>query len=1025
MKRTLLAFGLVLVSILIFSWVAFGQDLSANHPELRWRTFETEHFVIHYHQGAERTANVIARIAEEIHPVITNIYNYEPDTKFHFMVRDTDDYANGAAYYYNNKMLIWCTALDYDLRGTTNWLRNVITHEYTHIIQLGAARKLPRNIPAIYVQAFGFEEEQRPDVLYGYPNILTSYPLAMTTMPMWFAEGTAQYNSPDLPYDFWDSHRDMQLRVRALNNNLLPLNEMEVFGKNSMGSEGVYNHGFGLVKYISETYGVDKLRELTDAMSDIHRFSFNSAIHSVFGITGDELYAEWTEFLTSQYEERTEIIRANIVTGDEFEYSGYATFYPRWNSAGDTLYYTSNTGNDYYSDRSIYRRPVNGGEPEQVVRFGMSPFDLTEDGRYMVYSSIVRQSNESYYADLYLYDLVEDEKIRLTRSARMMEPSFSPDERSIVGVINHDGTKDIVRLDLPPREEWPEIEITPTDSLVHLTDFRDGTQCWRPHYSPDGEWIVYARGRDIGRDVILVRPDGSEETVLVGGLGDQRDPDWSADGEWIYYSSDETGIFNLYRYHVETGTREAITNVIGGAFMPDVHANGEVAYIEYTERGFELRILRETEAVDETVMEYNPDYLTELPEITYNDTNIDTAEAVLYNTPFEQLFFVPRITWDYGGFKPGIYVFSSDFLEKLQMFAGVARNARSETDLFFLLDFHALRPTVFLEGFFITRVDDQRFDDIERIVGERQDDDGFWVPVYDTYGVSYDFSLMEADGGLRFRLSTPLELELRGVYSRYQAALEYDDGGNFQYTYFKGRQLQARLDFDLTERRLHGNIHPRSGIVGQLTVARESNDFIEGFEINAEKYTLQEVFKRWDYWRFEADVTTWFNPVGDLTIQPRLRLGYLDKQVDPFMHLYAGGMHGMRGYTYYSLGGTRKVIASMALRHPIWTPDRPRFAWLHMDGLYAGVFGDVGDAWRERNFEWDELRSDVGVELRAKFYSWYGFPTAVTFAAARALNDHSVTERGETTFYDQEWRYYLTVLFNFETIFPSNTMARR
>ena len=40
-----------------------------NHPELEWKTIETAHFLVHYHQGAGRTGRTVAKIAEEIYAV--------------------------------------------------------------------------------------------------------------------------------------------------------------------------------------------------------------------------------------------------------------------------------------------------------------------------------------------------------------------------------------------------------------------------------------------------------------------------------------------------------------------------------------------------------------------------------------------------------------------------------------------------------------------------------------------------------------------------------------------------------------------------------------------------------------------------------------------------------------------------------------------------------------------------------------------------------------------------------------------
>jgi len=188
-----------ILCILVFISVSvFGQMQPFNHPELEWRTIETDHFYVHYHQGTERTARLTAKIAEQIYDPITSLYSYEPDGKIHFIIRDHDDASNGAAYYYNNKIELWAPSLEFFLRGNHNWLRNVITHEYSHMISLGAARKLTRQIPAVYVQWLGYEEEKRPDVIHGYPNRLVSFPVAGTVIPMWFAEGVAQFHRAGL-----------------------------------------------------------------------------------------------------------------------------------------------------------------------------------------------------------------------------------------------------------------------------------------------------------------------------------------------------------------------------------------------------------------------------------------------------------------------------------------------------------------------------------------------------------------------------------------------------------------------------------------------------------------------------------------------------------------------------------------------------------------------------------------------------------------------------------------------------------
>ncbi|RPI00879.1 MAG: hypothetical protein EHM64_16550, partial [Ignavibacteriae bacterium] len=96
---------LMLIVVLGISSRGFSQE-DYNHPELDWNTIETKHFLIHFHNGAERTGREIAKVAESIYGPITSMYGHEPDQRVSFIVRDHDDYSNGGAYFYDNKIVI-------------------------------------------------------------------------------------------------------------------------------------------------------------------------------------------------------------------------------------------------------------------------------------------------------------------------------------------------------------------------------------------------------------------------------------------------------------------------------------------------------------------------------------------------------------------------------------------------------------------------------------------------------------------------------------------------------------------------------------------------------------------------------------------------------------------------------------------------------------------------------------------------------------------------------------------------------
>ena len=409
--------------------VAFTSNIFAQftefHPELDWYTIKGKHVEVHFHEGAERTAQVVLKIADEVWDPICSLYDYEPD-KVHYIIKDIDDYSNGATYFFDNKIEIWTSALDFDLRGAHNWLRNVISHEFTHMVQIQSAMKLNRGVPAFFLQVLMYEDERRPDILYGFPNVVISYPLATVNVPAWFAEGTAQYMRKEFNYDNWDSHRDMILRSYALDNNMLTWNEMGVFGKTSLGNESVYNSGFALTRYIAQKYGEDKLRDVTKALGKFGNFTIDAAFNDVLGKDGNEIYDEWSSFLKSDYKKRSEKIISNLIAGEQIAKDGFGNFYPNFSNDGKKVYYISNKSSDYFGPAGIYEFDLETKKEKNIVAGVRSTFSVIPDQNKIIYAKI-SDDNKNWYNvhDLFVYDLVTKDETRLTHNLRANNPSVS------------------------------------------------------------------------------------------------------------------------------------------------------------------------------------------------------------------------------------------------------------------------------------------------------------------------------------------------------------------------------------------------------------------------------------------------------------------------------------------------------------------------------------------------------------------------------------------------------------------------
>ncbi len=585
------------------------------HNHLDWYTIESDHFLVHYQEGNDRPAQVASRISEEIYQPITSFYEYEPDQKISIVLTDREDFGNGAAFFFDNKIEIWLPALDTPLRGTHNWMRNVLTHEFTHIIQLQASKKTSRNHPATYLQWLGYDEVRRPDVLYDFPSTFLSYPLSTITMPAWLAEGTAQYMTEEITYDDWDNIRDMIFRTRILDENQHSLEAMGTFSsKNALERELVYNMGFNFTKYLADRFGPEIIPDITREFSDRRLHDVNRAIDRATGYEGNEVYDQWIAEMSEHYE--NQISDVSETPEKLIEEGGYFNLYPRFSPDGDEIGYITNReifntlviesdeNNDQTAELNV--GPILASEHHQhsnhdhhqargmmchvssdEIRRINHAWDFSPSGDSLVFSKHNLNKYGENYRDLHIYDREEEETRQLTESKRLTHPSWSPGGRWIAAMQIEDGSSNLVLYDIH------------NDTLKTAYRHDRGQQVYEPAWHPDEETIYIPYSNLDHRGIYRFRPFDSDtelSEIFVSEEADFRDPHIDQDGQYLYFSSDRTGIFNIYRKSLDDGSVEQITDVIGGAFMP-VERNGKLLYASYHSEGYRIASMELSEGL--------------------------------------------------------------------------------------------------------------------------------------------------------------------------------------------------------------------------------------------------------------------------------------------------------------------------------------------------------------------------------------------------------------------------------------------
>ena len=969
---------------------SFGfAEIEYNHPELNWHTFETEHFQIHFHDETEMTAREAATVAEIIFPKITEFYEFEPKGKTHLILIDPDDYSNGAAYYYDNKIMIWASPLDFELRGSHRWLQNVITHEFAHIVSLQKAMKAGTKVPGAYLQFMNYEEEKRPDVLYGYPNTLVSYPIPGTIVPPWLAEGVAQYMYENADWDHWDTHRDMILRDRAINGKLLSFTEMNTFGKKGIGNESTYNSGFALSTFIANEYGTEKLKEIMDELSSPLQFSVGDAMENVLGDHGDDIYDSFKTSLETKYNMLVSPIEINPVEGKQILKEGTTNIYPKWHPTKIGFAYLSNKENDFFTQTDLFYYDMEIKEDKKLMGAVHSAPTWHSNGQMIYYSKKPKFPNKqgSKFYDIYSYDLETEDEERLTVDARAFNPVFIERDSSIAYLSTYDGGQDIFLLNLK------------TGSSEKITNFKDRPILSFLVYSEESHSLFFDMTTHHYRNIGKLDLSSNGITLEFDHpFYDERNMAVSGNGMKVF-SQDKSGIYNLYLINPVDTTAGYVTNLSGGAFMPDISKEGKIIYSLYKDGAYTIALLDSIKPIVEDFVGYSSNYFENNSELVDPVIDLNQTESKSYTDQFPNMFIMPKIMLDYGTIKPGFYFYSSEVINRLSIFGGASLNKLYDVDLFFIFDFKRFYPTVFFETFYLTR---------------NTTDNSKYQGIYDIED-DIKFRLVQFRTGLKFPIFGSL-LEISGTRQWYRAFINQNlpsEGieAGAAYDYFRGWTLSGDWSLDMIKRRLDKSINPSKGFKVWTKLDLEKNDFIEGLNLS-DSGTLTEDFKDNSLGRFQAGGSFYYELPWRKrwTVSLTGQFGWISNDiVDSFFHFYLGGLPGIKGYPFYSIQGTHSAMVDATFRMPLFMEKHYKAKWIIWQNSTLGAIFQFGDAWTD-NYS---IKKSVGIQWRMKGFSFYNFPTAIEVEYHQPLDKFERVINEKTIQYGHEGRTYVKVLFDF------------
>lgn len=139
-----------------------------------------------------------------------------------------------------------------------------------------------------------------------------------------------------------------------------------------------------------------------------------------------------------------------------------------------------------------------------------------------------------------------------TTAGPKTDPVISPDGRKIAFTVGD--------IDIGSASPLWVVNSDGT-GLEQLTS--DGSNDYRPTWSPDGSHIAFVSTRDGNAEIYVMNADGSDQTNITNSPADDESPTWSPNGNTILFSSDRDAEAGTQIYSMTSAGESARPLIVG------------------------------------------------------------------------------------------------------------------------------------------------------------------------------------------------------------------------------------------------------------------------------------------------------------------------------------------------------------------------------------------------------------------------------------------------------------------------------
>jgi len=908
-------------------------------PRLRFSTISTRRFDIHFHQREEAVARRLAAFVEAAAAEVDQAVG-APLGRVHVILVDQNDLANG-----------WATPLPYNtieisaaapasgsiIGHTSDWLRLVFIHEYTHIAHLSRAGGWINGLR----RGFG-----RMPLLF--PNLY---------QPLWAIEGIATWQESTVTREGRVAAGDFRLLIdRAADAKRFdPIDRASGGNVDWPGGNGPYLYGGYFHDFLARKYGAGSIHTLAAETGRRLPYLGSRAYKKVFGRSLGQL---WEDFEAAA-------LAGQPAGGDtravRLTHHGFQVSTPRFARDG-RLFYSLATPHAFPALMELPRidpaAPGGAAQPRLVAtRYLGGAIGLAADR--LIIDELELVQSVALQSDLYSLDPKTGRRVRLTREARAGDPDVSPDGTTIVCTVQLADRRALATMALGANTGAASPQLLVSDTGVEFA---------APRWSPDGRTVAAER-RTLGgpAEIVLVDVASKQVRTLAAPGGRSGSPTWMPDGSHVLFAAAVGAApFRIYRVNVSTGTIARLEGTGRSAQAPDVSADGaRVVFVGNTVDGYDLFTLSLDDAgwtpADTVAPPLNPRVL---------DARLSPDPTVKPYSPLPTLaptFWTPTVESDADELVIGAATGSADALGRHAYGVEVGWSVRARPDWGVAYAYDRWRPTLFAS--YTDDTDGWRDGEVRT----REVETGVltaWRRVRSVRSLlasvhvsddEYDCAACEA----------PVDTAVRRTSGRGGVAITNAHQFGYSISAEEGGRWTATAEASHGRVRRMSSGEVAGNGVALATDARYYRRLVGQHDVVAIRGAAA------GFWGDDAAAQL-FSAAGSGPAAAGFGFG-----------LDAIGL--LRGFDEDDVVGTRAAVINVDYRLPLWRVGR---GWgtvpVFLRTLHGAVFFDAGQAWSDTP-RWSDTRTSLGVELSADTVVGFGLP--LTFTAGAAVRFDSTTER--------------------------------